>query len=639
MRNKLSHEDYWKGRNDDINRWLDEQEISLTQRLNTFYEQAKASTEKQLYEFYGKYAEDNKITRQDAEKKLKGVDLDAYRANAERYKKWADRSPASAVRRWSKELDAQYKASQATRLDMLLQDIRYEMAVLNGDAEGMMGEHLGRVAQHAYEQSFIAPSSTLNRPAIESLVNKPFRGYNYSEDLWGNTVHLANKLEVAFAKGFVQGLSVQKMAQEIRKDFNVQRANAETLIRTDGNHIVNSATLKRYDDAGLKYARIHVHIDDRTSEICKQHDHEDKLYTLEEADGILPAHFNCRSTFIPDRDELMEEHWEDALEPDPLEDDSLDWADKLKAKIKKMSDKDWAIDDVLAIGKTARETDLFAEMLKQDAKLSMEFELSEEDYKIISEAHHGLLKKLHSGEISEGVYRASAGMRDEAFEKYKKLFNQRHHGISFAEEMKTMLEKVRDVGGTFNSATPKSAKKMINRIDDVLQYVPKGWADTVNSQPLLARQKKGRSYFRAGSIRHEDLFINSQKSPSIDDYALVYGQVALEPNGGTATALHELMHVMESRHDHVLRLEREFYEKRTAGEDLQRMSVATGNSAYKPHEVTRVDNFVNAYMGRDYEGDAYELLSMGVQYLYGAPDRLSGDTEYMDFILGMLLTQ
>lgn len=79
------------------------------------------------------------------------------------------------------------------------------------------------------------------------------------------------------------------MARDIRKDFDVQRHRAETLIRTDGSMVINNATLRRYKEAGLKYVRIHVHMDNRTSDICKEFNRQNKLYSIEE----LPKTLYC----------------------------------------------------------------------------------------------------------------------------------------------------------------------------------------------------------------------------------------------------------------------------------------------------------------------------------------------------------
>ena len=40
----------------------------------------------------------------------------------------------------------------------------------------------------------------------------------------------------------------------------------------------------------------------------------------------------------------------------------------------------------------------------------------------------------------------------------------------------------------------------------------------------------------------------------------------------------------------------------------------TGNTKYDPTEMTRKDQFINPYIGKDYNGSAYELVSMGFEY-------------------------
>ena len=93
------------------------------------------------------------------------------------------------------------------------------------------------------------------------------------------------------------------MATEIRKRHDVARHRAETLVRTDGSMVINNATLKRYKDVGLKFYRIRVHIDSRTSDICMNISKLDKAYKLSEAQpgyNMPPLHPNCRSTIVPD---------------------------------------------------------------------------------------------------------------------------------------------------------------------------------------------------------------------------------------------------------------------------------------------------------------------------------------------------
>lgn len=90
-------------------------------------------------------------------------------------------------------------------------------------------------------------------------------------------------------------------------------------------------------------------------------------------------------------------------------------------------------------------------------------------------------------------------------------------------------------------------------------------------------------------------------------------------------------HRIENMYPEVLEIERQFYNRRTAGYDLEWLG-----PGYDQREVSRKDNFINAYMGKDYGGSGYELLSMGLESLFCDTYNLSRDTEYEDLILGIL---
>ena len=95
--------------------------------------------------------------------------------------------------------------------------------------------------------------------------------------------------------------------------------------------------------------------------------------------------------------------------------------------------------------------------------------------------------------------------------------------------------------------------------------------------------------------------------------------------------VHELAHRFEACVPGIKDTEREFYERRTAGEKLEWMG-----AGYRFDEVTRKDNFLSIYMGKDYGGTAYELVSMGFQYAYTDYEKLKQDEDMRDWILGIL---
>lgn len=299
---KKKHNDYWHERSNDIMRYVDGTDIDMFAKLQKIYADESAQIQRDLFAFVTKYADDNKMSYPDALQRLRGVDLSDYQANAEKYRKQAEKDPELL-----KRLNEQYASSKVTRFDALNLEMTYKIGVMQGIVEKSFENYLKSTAKYAYRKIMGGNSGALNEPALKELVSTPFNGYNYSEQLWGNTDALAKDLREVLKRGFIRGASAREMASELAKKYNVARSRAQTLIRTDGTAIVNRSAIKRYEESGLKYYRISVHLDDRTTETCRAIAKENKLYKIDEFEtGITapPFHYNCRSAVIPDEDEL-----------------------------------------------------------------------------------------------------------------------------------------------------------------------------------------------------------------------------------------------------------------------------------------------------------------------------------------------
>ena len=283
-------------------RYVDSTDIDMFAELQKIYAEESAKIQHDLFAFVTKYADDNKMSYSEALQRLRGVDLSDYQANAKKYRKQAEKDPELL-----KRLNEQYASSKVTRFDALNLEMTYKIGVMQGIIEKSFENYLKSTAKYAYKKVIGGNSGALNEPALKELINTPFNGYNYSEQIWGNTDNLAKDLREVLKRGFIRGDDVRSMAAELSKKYNVARARAQTLIRTDGTAIVNRSAIKRYEESGLEFYRISVHLDNRTSQICKRINRENKRYRIDEFEtGVTapPFHYNCRSAVIPDEDEL-----------------------------------------------------------------------------------------------------------------------------------------------------------------------------------------------------------------------------------------------------------------------------------------------------------------------------------------------
>lgn len=300
-----NHLDYWTKRQEDILSYLDRADLDVFSELQKLYSEQAFELQKELFDFYAKYAEDNKMTYQDVVKKLRHEDLSDYVANANKYRKQAEKDPELL-----KRLNEQYVSARATRMDVLNLELVYRAGLLKGVLDSAFENHFKQAASYAYKKAMGGRSGTINGPALEELVRTTFDGYNYSEQLWGNVDNLARDLKGTLKKGFVRGDNPKALARDLARRFDVAKHRAETLLRTDGTMIINNATAKRYIDSGLKYYRDLVRLDGRTTDICRRiaRLNERKLLSeMKPGVNVAPYHYNCRTTIIPDDDELNAE--------------------------------------------------------------------------------------------------------------------------------------------------------------------------------------------------------------------------------------------------------------------------------------------------------------------------------------------
>jgi SPP1 gp7 family putative phage head morphogenesis protein len=294
---------YWSSRMDEIMAYVDRTDIDFFDELQAIYTEGRQNIQKEIYSFYSQYAKENKISVQEAKKRLMREDLSDYRANAEKYFKQAEKDPELL-----KRLNEQYKAGKVTRLEALHLDMEWHLGKMSGALHKSFDRYLKEVAQYAYRKIIGGNSkSTLNKAALDQIVKTPFNGKNYSSSIWGNTDDLAKDLKKVLTQGFIRGLGPADMARELRKKYNVAKSRAEAITRTDGTNVVNLSAAKRFEDFGLTKYKNNVHVDDRTTQICLQVNREDKTFLLVEYQpGITapPYHVGCRTGIVPDDSEL-----------------------------------------------------------------------------------------------------------------------------------------------------------------------------------------------------------------------------------------------------------------------------------------------------------------------------------------------
>lgn len=138
----------------------------------------------------------------------------------------------------------------------------------------------------------------------KNILDTHWKGSNYSKRIWSDTNALAKRLEELFTVESMTGMSETEMAKSIAYEFDASINVARRLIRTEANYMANQAKLKAWEDRGVKYYKLLVVLDLRTSNICKNKSKEDKIYEVAKAivngaDGNYPPfHPWCRTIAV-----------------------------------------------------------------------------------------------------------------------------------------------------------------------------------------------------------------------------------------------------------------------------------------------------------------------------------------------------
>lgn len=210
----------------------------------------------------------------------------------------------------------------------------------------------------------------------------------------------------------------------------------------------------------------------------------------------------------------------------------------------------------------------------------------------------------------------------ELFNKYheanKAYFDMRRRmAPDNAEKVKNLISQVRSVGASnvddlLKKHLNNSRSHVLQSVKKAYEHYPTEWVDASVAAGKVSLKKVDRGFYNHWS---STIAISGTDEAS-----------------QLQTSIHEIAHRFERVVDDMRDLEKTFYERRTNGEALQWLG-----GRYSKSEKSRFDDFLDKYMGKDYGGDAYEIISMGFELGFTDPLKLLKDKDMAEFIYGLLM--
>lgn len=190
-----------------------------------------------------------------------------------------------------------YKGQHLERLQKNYQDIiesigkQMQKSATTSMQKGFQSVY-GNVRDTLGDINFSLP----NKKLMNELLEKPWRGNDFSQRLWTNQKRLSVALNDELLTGLQQGRAVTEIAVNLSNIMGSGFNEAHRLVRTETMHYLNSAALRGYKDSGVQFVQFWAAEDERTCPECRKY--HGKIYPTDKA-PILPVHPHCRCTYIP----------------------------------------------------------------------------------------------------------------------------------------------------------------------------------------------------------------------------------------------------------------------------------------------------------------------------------------------------
>ena len=277
----------------------------VVKTINDAFYNCLKEIEKEISVLYYRYAEDNELDYDLATKLLKGDEYKNFRMGLEEYMDLID-NPEIQL-----ELNTLSTRSRISHLEETFFNIQKQIDkayIYQHDAvESLMRESLQTNYHRVIFDIGIATGETVvkdfHKLTIGEIVKefeRPWSGKNFSERIWKNRSKLKDALEEEIVKMAISGADCTQAIESVAKKMDVSKRAAATLVHTEQAYFSSLGTLKAYSEMGVdKYIYVAT-LDLRTSDICRDLDHE--VFSIKDAQAGVnypPMHPRCRSTTAP----------------------------------------------------------------------------------------------------------------------------------------------------------------------------------------------------------------------------------------------------------------------------------------------------------------------------------------------------
>lgn len=270
---------------------------------------ASANIEKEINNWYQRFAKNNQITMAEAKKLLKTEELAEFKWSVKEYIKYGEENALN--QQWMKELENASARVHISRLEALKIQLQQQVEVLYGNQL----DGLDKLLRDIYSEGYYHTAFEIQRGfnigwdlhdldsnQLDKILSRPWSldGRTFSDRIWVNKQQLIGSLQTQLTQAVIRGESPDVLIKNLSKELNVDKNKTGRLIMTESAAFASVAQKDCFNDLGVEKYEIVATLDNRTSEICQDLDGE--VFDMKDYQvGVTapPFHPWCRTTTVP----------------------------------------------------------------------------------------------------------------------------------------------------------------------------------------------------------------------------------------------------------------------------------------------------------------------------------------------------
>lgn len=307
----MNNMDYWIKIFNQLEEDIHNKGDTFNKELEKRYDLVLYNILREINSWYMKFAKDNKISMQEAEKLLNSKELTEFKLSLEEYIKYGEENAIS--QKWMKELESAVKRVRVTRLEALELKTRHQIEVLYSKEY----ENVNRLVTDTYKDSYYHIAfetqkgvglgflfAILLPNTINKIINKPWTtdGITFGNKIWNkHRPRLISELNKGMKQTLINGVSPENLINKITKNFNTSKEEAKLLVKSELAFFSSLSQRDCFNSLGVEKYEIVSALDSRVCEKrCSPLDGkviEMKYYEI----GITapPFHPRCRCVIVP----------------------------------------------------------------------------------------------------------------------------------------------------------------------------------------------------------------------------------------------------------------------------------------------------------------------------------------------------